>query len=128
MASHTSILIAHRLSTILAADEILVVKDGEIVERGTHKELVNAGGVYADLYETQFKGAMKGTEDIIREPEESIGAEAYPAPGARGPRLPGESRQERRERIDESRAYRQEVMDEIAEEIEEKRGNFLWPF
>ena len=51
----TSILIAHRLSTILHADEILVVKDGEIVERGTHKELVNAGGVYTELYNTQFK-------------------------------------------------------------------------
>ncbi|MBE6128238.1 MAG: ABC transporter ATP-binding protein [Erysipelotrichaceae bacterium] len=51
----TSILIAHRLSTILHADEILVIKDGEIVERGTHKELVNAGGVYTELYNTQFK-------------------------------------------------------------------------
>ena len=53
--SRTSILIAHRLSTILAADEILVVKDGQIVERGTHGELVGAGGVYAELYETQFR-------------------------------------------------------------------------
>ena len=50
----TSILIAHRLSTILAADEILVVKDGEIVERGQHKELVKQGGVYSELYNTQF--------------------------------------------------------------------------
>ena len=53
--SRTSILIAHRLSTILAADEILVVKDGEILERGTHKELVKANGVYTELYNTQFK-------------------------------------------------------------------------
>ena len=53
--SRTSILIAHRLSTILAADEILVVKDGEILERGTHKELVKADGVYTELYNTQFK-------------------------------------------------------------------------
>ncbi len=52
--SRTSILIAHRLSTILAADEILVVKDGCIVERGQHKDLVDAGGVYTELYETQF--------------------------------------------------------------------------
>ncbi len=51
----TSILIAHRLSTILAADEILVVKDGEIVERGHHKELVELGGVYTELYNTQFR-------------------------------------------------------------------------
>ena len=50
-----SILIAHRLSTILAADEILVVRDGRIVERGTHQELVHAGGTYQELYETQFK-------------------------------------------------------------------------
>ena len=48
-------LIAHRLSTILAADEILVVKEGRIVEHGQHRELVEAGGVYADLYETQFR-------------------------------------------------------------------------
>ena len=55
----TSILIAHRLSTILAADEILVVRDGTIVERGTHKELVHAGGTYQELYETQFSKAME---------------------------------------------------------------------
>ena len=55
----TSILIAHRLSTILAADEILVVKDGRIVEKGVHSELVKAGGVYTELYETQFKKALE---------------------------------------------------------------------
>lgn len=53
--SRTSILIAHRLSTILAADVIYVVKDGRIVEKGSHDELVGAGGVYTELYETQFK-------------------------------------------------------------------------
>jgi len=58
----TSILIAHRLSTILAADEILVVKDGAIVERGQHAELVKRGGVYTELYETQFKKALEATE------------------------------------------------------------------
>ena len=55
----TSILIAHRLSTILAADEILVVRDGMIVERGTHRELVHAGGTYQELYETQFSKALE---------------------------------------------------------------------
>ena len=52
--SRTSILIAHRLSTILAADEIIVIKAGEIVERGQHKDLVEQGGVYTELYRTQF--------------------------------------------------------------------------
>ena len=58
IASRTSILIAHRLSTILAADEILVVKDGQIVERGVHSELVKRGGTYTELYETQFRKAL----------------------------------------------------------------------
>ncbi len=54
ISSRTSILIAHRLSTILAADEILVINGGVIAERGTHNELISMGGVYAQLYETQF--------------------------------------------------------------------------
>ncbi len=53
--SRTSILIAHRLSTILAADEILVVEAGEIVERGSHESLLKESVVYKELYETQFK-------------------------------------------------------------------------
>jgi ATP-binding cassette subfamily B protein len=54
MAGRTSIVIAHRLSTILAADVILVMDRGKIVERGTHRELLVEGGLYAQLYETQF--------------------------------------------------------------------------
>ena len=50
----TALVIAHRLSTVRAADLILVVEDGRIVERGTHAELVTAGGRYQDLYRTQF--------------------------------------------------------------------------
>ena len=60
----TSILIAHRLSTILAADEILVVKDGAIVERGQHSELVKLGGVYTELYNTQFNRPLGNMEKI----------------------------------------------------------------
>ena len=55
MAGRTSIVIAHRLSTILAADLILVMDRGKIVERGTHDELLATGGLYSQLYETQFK-------------------------------------------------------------------------
>ncbi|MBQ1684456.1 MAG: ABC transporter ATP-binding protein [Clostridia bacterium] len=65
IAERTSILIAHRLSTILAADEIIVVKDGEIVERGKHAELVKRGGTYTELYETQFKKALLEKEEFV---------------------------------------------------------------
>lgn len=54
MAGRTSIVIAHRLSTILAADLILVMDRGEIMEHGTHQELLEHGGLYAHLYETQY--------------------------------------------------------------------------
>jgi len=54
MAGRTSIVIAHRLSTILAADQILVMDRGKIVERGTHHELLSLNGLYTQLYETQF--------------------------------------------------------------------------
>ncbi len=56
MAGRTSIVIAHRLSTILAADLILVMDRGKIVEQGTHDQLLAMGGLYSQLYETQFRG------------------------------------------------------------------------
>jgi ATP-binding cassette subfamily B protein len=55
LEGRTSIVIAHRLSTVRGADQILVVVDGRIVERGRHEELLAAGGVYSDLYRTQFE-------------------------------------------------------------------------
>jgi ATP-binding cassette subfamily B protein len=55
MQDRTSLVIAHRLSTILAADVILVMDGGELVEQGTHAELLARGGLYADLYNTQFR-------------------------------------------------------------------------
>jgi ABC-type multidrug transport system fused ATPase/permease subunit len=57
LTGRTAVVIAHRLSTVLAADEILVVEGGRIVERGTHGTLLAAGGRYAELYATQFAGA-----------------------------------------------------------------------
>ena len=55
MRGRTSFIVAHRLNTIKNADLILVMKDGKIIERGTHDELMSAGGFYADLYGAQFR-------------------------------------------------------------------------
>ena len=57
LAGRTSLVIAHRLSTIREADEILVVQDGRIAERGGHEELLARGGLYAELYRTQFSSS-----------------------------------------------------------------------
>jgi ATP-binding cassette subfamily C protein len=64
LAGRTSIVIAHRLSTVRAADMILVVEDGRIVERGTHDLLLARRGRYTELYETQF-GNKKDSEDVV---------------------------------------------------------------
>lgn len=56
MKGRTSFIVAHRLSTIREADTILVMKDGQIIESGTHKALLKKGGFYAELYHSQFKG------------------------------------------------------------------------
>ena len=53
----TSFVIAHRLSTIKNADVILVLKDGDVIEQGSHEELLAKGGFYADLYNSQFDQA-----------------------------------------------------------------------
>ena len=56
MKGRTSFVIAHRLSTIRDADQLLVIRDGEIVEKGTHQQLLDQRGFYQHLYVSQFKG------------------------------------------------------------------------
>ena len=63
LADRTSIVIAHRLSTILNADRILVLDGGELVEEGTHANLLERGGLYANLYRTQFRDAQPEAVD-----------------------------------------------------------------
>ena len=87
MRGRTSIVIAHRLSTILKADSILVVKDGVIAEQGTHDELLAKGGVYRELYETQFRKVLDyesghdGEQQDDAEPEDEAAPEASETPG-----------------------------------------------
>ena len=56
MEGRTSFIVAHRLSTVRNADILLVMKDGHIIEQGTHNELVKKGGFYSNLYYAQFAG------------------------------------------------------------------------
>ncbi len=65
LEGRTAVVIAHRLSTIRAADAILVVEDGSIVERGTHRELLAAEGRYAELYRTQFSEASAVAQEAV---------------------------------------------------------------
>ena len=78
----TSFIIAHRLSTIQSADQILVVEAGEIVERGTHEQLLAAGGRYRQLYNKQYKIES----DRYINPGEDFTPE-LPAPALPGPPL-----------------------------------------
>ena len=66
LSGRTSVVIAHRLSTIRDADQILVIDEGQVRERGTHADLLAAGGLYAELYHTQFAGQEPAPPQIAR--------------------------------------------------------------
>ena len=68
MRGRTTFVIAHRLSTVHRADMILVMKDGEIAEQGTHQELLARGGLYRDIYELQ----LRPQEEVMREIEAPV--------------------------------------------------------
>jgi ATP-binding cassette subfamily B protein len=74
LAGRTSIVIAHRLSTIREADQILVIDEGRVVERGRHEELLDQGGLYAELYHTQFARQADGES-----PGDTVHAAVSPA-------------------------------------------------
>jgi ATP-binding cassette subfamily C protein len=76
LEGRTAMVIAHRLSTIRSADLILVVEDGRIAERGTHEELLERGGRYAELHRTQFAVQKNAAPD--EDPEVLSGARAMP--------------------------------------------------
>jgi ATP-binding cassette, subfamily B, multidrug efflux pump len=77
LAGRTSFVIAHRLSTIRHADLVLVLKDGEIIEQGTHHELLGAKGFYFDLYMSQFRRQAADEADV----EEIEDVDAFFVPG-----------------------------------------------
>ncbi len=76
LSGRTSLVIAHRLSTIREADQILVIDEGQVRERGTHADLLAAGGLYAELYHTQFAGQERGASpaQIARSAPPSTGS------------------------------------------------------
>jgi ATP-binding cassette subfamily B protein len=75
LAGRTSVVIAHRLSTIAAADQILVIDGGRIVERGPHDQLIVQGGLYSELYATQYaRGGVSPSPSPVAETEPVAGA------------------------------------------------------
>jgi ATP-binding cassette subfamily B multidrug efflux pump len=65
LKKRTSVVIAHRLSTIRNADNIVVIKDGRIIEQGKHQQLLDAGGLYHDLYMSQFRRQEETEKPLI---------------------------------------------------------------
>jgi ABC-type transport system involved in cytochrome bd biosynthesis fused ATPase/permease subunit len=72
MEGRTTFVIAHRLSTVRRADMILVMNEGQIVERGTHRELLARGGLYKEIYDLQLVDHAKFSEELEELQEENI--------------------------------------------------------
>jgi len=72
MLDRTTFVIAHRLSTVRRADQILVMKDGHIIERGTHDSLLDKGGLYQEIYELQLRDQERFQDDLATLPTEPV--------------------------------------------------------
>ncbi len=86
LEGRTSLVIAHRLSTVREADQILVIESGQVAETGTHEELLEAGGLYADLYLTQFKHQESREEFSVPADDAALVGDEMPFGGWRGRR------------------------------------------
>jgi ATP-binding cassette, subfamily B, bacterial len=86
LQGRTSLVIAHRLSTVREADQILVIESGQVAETGTHEELLAAGGLYADLYLTQFKHQESREGLSVRADDSGFPGDEMPSGGWRSGR------------------------------------------
>ncbi|HLZ48854.1 MAG TPA: ATP-binding cassette domain-containing protein, partial [Candidatus Limnocylindria bacterium] len=89
MRERTSIVVAHRISTVKDADEILVLDEGRVAERGTHRDLLERNGIYAQMYRRQLLEEELDVDSEREEHERRVKATQEPAPTEFRPRLGG---------------------------------------